>query len=373
MRSTTRSAPWLWPTLTAWTLLLFAVDARQIGTSWAFFDQGARLLRGEEVVHLYAQHPELQIGPVALLVATPFTALGPELGRWLACAVMAAGGPAMLWAVSRLRPSVAPLTLLLAGLPFLLTWAQLGVSAGHLDDVLALGFAVAALHQIKDRPLLAAALLGLAADSKPWALAFVAVLLAAPRRRPVLLVWGGLVALAWLPFVLGDHATLSALSHFSIGNDPGSTLRFFEVDTARTPTWDRTAQLALGLGLGAAVLRRSGPAAVLVTVLAARLLIEPGTHTYYSGGLLAATLVYDLAVSERELPLATLGAFCFYYGPAQLRSLPALHDAAGGSRALLCMLLVALALLTPRSAGEAPLSEERRAQRPEPAPEPRTS
>jgi hypothetical protein len=339
---------WLWPGLTAWTLLMCLVQAPHLGTSWYFFDEGARLLRGPGGLHLYAWHPELQFGPISAVAAVPFSAAGPHAGRLLAAAVMAVTGPLLLRSVA--RRSQAPLpTVAAAGVPFLLVWTQLGVGAGHLDDVLALCLAVAAVHQLPRRPVVAAVLVGLAADAKPWGAAFVVVLLAVPMGRlpRAVAVWAVVVVVAWLPFVLADHTTVSALSHFTIRNSPSSTLRFFEVDTARTPPWDRAAQLMIGLALGALAVRRHGPEAGLVAVVAARLLLEPGTHIYYCGGLLAATLAYDLAVSRRPVPVLTLSAFFLYYVPQGVRSVHFFDDAASTSRALLCFSLLVVVVVLP--------------------------
>jgi len=128
--------------------------ALALGTSWHFFDQGGRLLTGADPDGLYAAHPTLQFGPLALLVAAPFSALGPHLGRWLACAAMAPVGLVILALLRSPQGRPSARLLVVGGVPFLLAWSQLAVGAGHLDDVLALVLAVAALPQLSRRPLL---------------------------------------------------------------------------------------------------------------------------------------------------------------------------------------------------------------------------
>jgi hypothetical protein len=148
-------------------------------------------------LHLYAAHPELQIGPLAFLAATPLRLLGATPGRLLALIVMSATGPFVLYALWRLVPSYRrrPSRLLIAGLLFLPVWAELVTHAGHLDDVLALVFAVAALHALTGgRPVAAGLLIAASADSKPWAAAILGCLLgmlAVTRgRRTAVIVLG---------------------------------------------------------------------------------------------------------------------------------------------------------------------------------------
>ncbi|MGI5328696.1 hypothetical protein [Actinomadura nitritigenes] len=147
------------------------------GGSWHYFATGATVLFGDdrgEGLHLYATHPELQIGPLSFAVALPLDALGPSWGRTAAVFLMSCTGPLLLSAIWRLVPVPhrRPERLLTAGLVFLPIWAELATHAGHLDDVLALSLAIGALHaRARDRPVLAGLLVGAATDAKPWALA----------------------------------------------------------------------------------------------------------------------------------------------------------------------------------------------------------
>lgn len=60
-----------WLLLLAVTAALSAANATDLGTSWHLFDLGGRLLVGADADSLYAAHPDLQIGPLALLAAAP--------------------------------------------------------------------------------------------------------------------------------------------------------------------------------------------------------------------------------------------------------------------------------------------------------------
>ena len=113
-------------------------------------------------------------------------------------------------------------------------WAELAVHYAHLDDALALALLMAAIHAVaRSRPLAAALLLAASAGAKPWALAFVPLLLVLPRVRwhRAAAVWLAVVVAAWLPFVLADPKTLHA-SGFAIPNVASSSLRALGVTAA---------------------------------------------------------------------------------------------------------------------------------------------
>lgn len=198
-----------------------------------------------------------------------------------------------------------------------------------------MAFSISALSLLSRRPLLAALLLALAVDAKPWAVPFVVVLAVVDRAglRPH---WGlgrchraGLVT---LPLGRSRYrAGALALHHRELTS---SALRFLGVDDPRTPTWVRSAQLVGGLAIGCAVPRRRGPAAALLAVVAVRLLFDPGTNTYYGAGLLTVCLAYDLAGRRGRLPVATLLAFTMVCLPRQLYGWHAFDTTAGALRAL---------------------------------------
>lgn len=287
---------------------------------------GRLLLSGQPGggLHLYATHPELQIGPLTLAVSGTLEALGPWPSRVAAIAAMSLTGPPLLAAVWRLAPAICRLPpaaaprrrqLFLAGLVFLPVWTEVTTHFAHLDDLLALAFSVAAAHAVARRhPVLAGLALAMAADAKPWAAAFAPMLLALPGRQrwAALGVFTGGVAAVWLPFVLADPHTLLA-ARFTIPNDSSSALRVLGVDAARTPWWDRPAQLALGTAGGCvAVWRRRWPAVILLAV-SARILLDPGVYSYYTSGALLGTVIVDLVVARWRLPWATaIGAALLY-------------------------------------------------------------
>ncbi|MFI6444937.1 hypothetical protein [Kitasatospora sp. NPDC050543] len=315
--------------LVAWTILWFLLVEPSGGVSWHYLRQGEQLLFGAESgggLSLYAHHPELQIGPVSLAAARLFAPFSDHTGQVLAEATMSALGLVMLVVVGRTAAWYYLGTgtnhrrlqqrLLVAGLAFIPMWVELSVRFAHLDDVLALFFTTLAAYSLsRGRATAVGVYLALAVDSKPWALSFVPLLLALPRpewRRAIL--WCcGLVAVAWLPFYLGNLDSLAA-AKFTIPNQPASSLRWFGVSDPTTPWWDRPAQAALGLGLGAlAVWRGRWPAVVLLGANA-RILLDPSVYTYYTASILLGTLLWDAVGQKRLVPWWSWIALVMLYG-----------------------------------------------------------
>lgn len=346
----------VWVALSGWTAIWGLLHAAGAGYSWHYFALGARLLTSPSPttggVHLYAAHPELQIGPLALLVAAPLRHLDPWQGRVAAPVLLTAAGLLLLAALVRVRERSGPVgtpvanpLVLVTGLLVLPVWCELATHYAHLDDALALAAVVLATGAARRGQAVAVALLLAAAvDSKPWALACCVLLLTLPedRRRRATLVFAVGVAIAWLPFVFGDSGTLS-LGHFAIHNVDSSALRALGVSNPGTPSWDRPAQLLLGLVVAAVAVRRHRWSAVLLAAVAARLLLDPQTYPYYTTGLLVGAALVDLHVPGRRFPMWTGGAALLYVldqagGPVLSAS------ALGLLRAAYCLaVLVALA------------------------------
>jgi hypothetical protein len=343
--------------------LAFLLELPGGGYSWHYFSHGAAVLFGGSSVtpagglHLYANYPDLQIGPVSFLVAQVLRQLGPSQGLFAAQLVMMALGLLVLRtlrdAMRRLRPDLGAerravrLTVALGGALFLIVWASLAVYYAHLDDVLALTFAALAVKALAEHnPALAGLCLALSTDAKPWAAVFLPLALAAPRverRYAVCYALAGILP-AWLPFVLADPGTLKAAG-YAIVNQPSSALRALGVATAGTPSWDRPAQLLIGCALGALAIRQGRWPAVLLLGVAARLVLDPGVYDYYTAGLLLGTLCWELLGLRRPVPLWTpIGFAALYLAPRVVGSAALL----GHLRLWGLLLLCAGALLLPR-------------------------
>ncbi|GAA4259432.1 hypothetical protein GCM10022255_084010 [Dactylosporangium darangshiense] len=302
----------------AWAVAWFVVMAIGGGSSWPFFVQGASALadvddRVRGGLHLYAAAPVLQIGPLsflAVLLLLPAGAIA-ALAGWQVLG--AAAGLLILWLVRGLVPRWHRDDgwLALGAAYFMPVWMFLAVGVAHLDDVLALLLSVAALRTARDaRAWPTGLLLGLAADAKPWAVGFAAILLLLPGWRRRLVAAAALmaaVAAAWLPFFVADPGTSNAV-RYTIQNAPVSALHALGIHDPRTPSWDRPAQLLLALALGAIAVRRGRWAAIPLLAVASRLVLEPGGNKYYIAGVVVGTIIWDFAGSRHDVPWWTLSA-----------------------------------------------------------------
>ncbi|MFD8549064.1 hypothetical protein [Streptomyces sp. NPDC059649] len=318
--------------LTAWTALWFAVVEPHGGFSWHYLRTGGELLYqgtagdGTGGLNLYAHHPELQMGPLSFLTAGLFNPFPEATGQFLAAALMSLLGLVIVVLAGRsaahhflgtgtnhqrLRQRV-----LIAGLAFIPMWIEVAVRFGHLDDVLALFFTALAVRAVtRGDAALTGGFLALAMDSKPTALAFVPLLLALPREKWLRAgLWcAGLVAVAWLPFFVGDPQSFAA-AKFAIPNHPASALRWLGVGDPETPGWDRPAQAALGLALGSIAVWRGRWAAVVLLGANARIVLDPSVYTYYTASVLLGTLLWDVIGQRRLVPWWSWLALLILYG-----------------------------------------------------------
>src|SRR5665647_367944 len=136
--------------------------------------------------------------------------------------------------------------IIIAAIVVIPAWTVLSVRWGHLDDVLAMTFAIAALRAVSaHRPVLAGVALAAAIAAKPWAVGFLPLLLVLPRDRLRAAATAAAgTAMAWAPFVLANPRTLGAL-HPPVGLSPSSGLHALGARGVMVPPWGRTAQLLL--------------------------------------------------------------------------------------------------------------------------------
>ena len=315
--------------LGGWALACFARFARHGGVAWHFFTSGSALMFGGADagalpggLHLYANYPQLQIGPLAFVITEGLRQIGPHQGVFAAEAALMAMGLYLLRELTRIaliarpglaaRPTSFRLTVLVGGAVFLAGWAELAATFTHLDDAVALTLAVLAVRAaIAGHPVLTGLCIGLATDFKPWALVFLPIAFMPPirpgsRRAGACML--ATIAVAWLPFAIADHQTVAAM-HYTIRNMPGSALHALGIADPRTPSWDRPAQILIGCALGVAAVRRGRWPAVILLGVAARVALDPADHGYYTAGVLAGALLWDLAGSSRPIPLWTVTSF----------------------------------------------------------------
>ena len=346
--------------LIIWTAIWAAAASWHGMYSWHYFVTGAQVLGSPLWVHVFAVHPELQMGPLSLVAALGIVSWGGSVATVVASAVMLVVGALVLVMVLALRPAGSrterSTRLLVTGALLAPLWTVLAVHYGHLDDALALAAMVGAvLAMTRSRPGLAAVVLAVAVGFKPWAAPVAVILLDGPRAARHLGLFAVLVVAPWAVFVVGDPSTLH-LGSFAIAVAPDSALRALGVSAGTTPGWDRPLQLVLSIAVGAWVVKRGRLYAVPFVVLATRMLLDPGTYPYYTTGLLVAALVLDLGGSAyRLVPRFTVGVAVWLMSVTLMNAV-AVPVAAGYLRAtyLLAALTMAMSRRGDDGAGPRP-------------------
>ena len=265
-------------------------------------------------LHIYTAMPQLHVGP-------PIVVLAGTLGRWQygmqawavlillsgLVSVAAVERAAIALGGDRTRVRIAGTigaVLVLAGWPALLQFM-------HLEDALAIALiAVAAVVIAERRPWwLLALTLGFAAGCKSWA-AMVWPLLLMIDRPYRIRAAGVAVATAvvwWVPFVVADRATISAISDVTIVMPHSGLVAFGLPVWHAAPDHVRLLQMLLGFSFAALAVVRGRWTAAPLAAFASRGLVEPSFFVYYGVGTLVAALLWDVT-SSRRLPVWTMGA-----------------------------------------------------------------
>jgi len=303
--------------VTAWTVWWAWHMWPNSGMSWHFSVDGANLLLHGSGLSLYADAPWLQTGPLSLIVAALLSPLPANIGKNVALVAMTAAGPLL---IAALAPLVAPAgrhrRIIIAAIVVIPAWTVLSVRWGHLDDVLAMTFAIAALRAVSaHRPVLAGVALAAAIAAKPWAVGFLPLLLVLPRDRLRAAATAAAgTAMAWAPFVLANPRTLGAL-HPPVGLSPSSGLHALGARGVMVPPWGRTAQLLLSPTAAVAVVLSRGLPGVLLVSVAVRLALDPKDNAYYIGSAALAAAVFDLLGTRWTVPWTTLVTVVVFWQP----------------------------------------------------------
>lgn len=332
---------WRYPLLVVAAYGFCFQHLRGTGGDWRLFVLGSELLFGVHHpwsplpggLHVFANYPEVQIGPLSLLVATPFRILGRTNGRIAVALLCTAIAPASVHVLERAAKAawrgaeprsdaMIALTAFFGGLVVVQAWTFLATIYARLDDALLLGALVVAVHAVALRRAWTVGIaLGLGMALKPWGIVAFPLVLALPRRH-LLRAAGAAVAIAaaaWLPFLIGDPATLEALRP-QAATSPASVLGLVGVPTGTdAPPWVRPVQFGAALSLGSLAVRRRRWGALLLIGIALRVGLDPEVFPYYSSGLLLAALGWDLLRSPRPLPVWSFATFlALHVGPLLL-------------------------------------------------------
>lgn len=292
---------------------------------WDLFVVAGRDLMSRHVgLGVFVAHRDVQTGPLTLVLTWALSWL-PRHGFGVGVALVVALG---WWSVRRLDRAATPawadgflreVCSLVGGVAVLALWGQLA-GYGHLDDAIVLAVAVRCAVAA-DRPWVRGVLVGLAVGVKPWAVVIVPLVFdwPVPWRGPTgraerLAHWAspGAVAAAvgtacWLPFVVHSPDTTASLKPtVSLADD--SVLALLGLRSADVPAVVRAAQLLGAMAVAVWCCWRGRAASALMAALAVRMVTDLGTWSYYTPGLLVATLAWDLLVRRRAVPVLTLAA-----------------------------------------------------------------
>jgi hypothetical protein len=350
------------------------------GGDWNYFREGYPLLvhgsydephrfttlhYGGGGLHLYAQHPFIQIGPLALLVfrlVAWLEGISSVLGVVLTIAV----GLATLRSLERLagqlalprRGDVRRLTLIVG--PFLMyAWVQAFVAWRHLDDMLVIvGVTVAVFAIVHRRPWLLGLAIGLSVAAKPTAVAVVPLLFAFEWRNNARAVAaaGLVVAATWMPFALADLGTMHAgVPQMTVQTSSGLTALGFSYD-ATPPHLLRLLQLAIALLVGTVAMMRGRWYLVPLLGFGIRTALDPNVVSYYAVTLIFAAIIADMIPAPRA-PLNTILCWLAFSEPFSWRWTPTWPAPSAGVQAWIRLgvpvaLVVLLLLRSDRRTGE---------------------
>lgn len=318
---------------------------------WNVFVDAGRDMLGAGGLSVFVRHPDVQTGPLSLLLARVLS-ITPRNG-FVACAVLCAVlGLVAVRCVELARhpdrdhdPQGSELTTLIGGIVMVFWWAKLG-GYGHLDDALVLAAAAGALLSVRrSRTVVGAVLLGLAIATKPWAVILVPLTMGGigPLRQrlrsPIIAVCIG--ALLWLPFLVAEPKTLQSMRP-TVNIAPDSVLQLFGVTNDSIPQWLRTAQLLGALLLATLVMWRGRPGGVILVAIACRMMTDPGTWSYYTAGFMLGALAWDLYETRSLMPRTTLVAAVLLLPPWIVHS----ADVRAVMRLTACLGAIALVTLS---------------------------
>jgi hypothetical protein len=283
---------------------------------WNQFVDAGRAMTGQSGWSVFAQHHDVQTGPLSLLIVRLF-ALTPRNG-FVAC-VLASGVLALyvLAVIERRSTRTIPEDAVmptLGGVVLLFWWAKLG-GYGHLDDAMVLTAGVASTVMVRrGAKLPAAVLLGLSIAVKPWAVILIPITLCRSgswRKRvegPLLSVLIG--GVLWAPFIVFEPDTLQSMRP-TVNVAADSVLRLLGVDGNNLPASLRTVQLLAALAVASVAAWRGRVGGVLLAAVAVRLITDPGTWGYYTPGLVVGALLWETFEAKRRVPWATIAASLF--------------------------------------------------------------
>lgn len=312
-----------------------ALGAAYPGSDAALFVAAGRGMVGPGFWNVFAD-PQLQLGPLDVLVTGLVTRFADLLG-WSALFLVAAVRGVLMLALAQAvaaraaRRSGSDPTVAVWVISLMLVAAGPGAEAslmGHAEEIgLGLALAWAALDCADGRRWSVGIVLGLAVGVKLWAVLGIPVVLLDRRWWPAVqraLVAGVVVLVLYAPFFLWGDVRTFELRWMVVGASGVGYL----LGLGSTVGWNiRLAQVVLVVATGAwlALRRRADPLAVVVALVATRLLLDPIRFPYYWGPLLALLVIWTWTSAAPGVrrwrvpvlaatPLVTLAPYVLWIG-----------------------------------------------------------
>jgi hypothetical protein len=303
---------WVWLPLSLLIYFAFAASRRPEYTDAGVFQYANRELLSGRGLHLYADHPEVQIGPLGLLAGRIG---GFENGHATILSLVCSGLllVIVLLGLDRIASGELPwkvrsVRMLLIGSSVAFAWVSLVPSTAHVDDALAIACVVWAFISVRITKIgWAGLLLALAIACKPWAIFVVIVVLLPKGRIRGMATLSAASLVVWLPFLVAAPRTLSALSAYRIDTGPASLWALWGLD--HPPTYERLLQLGVATAGGWFLWRARIPECIPLWVFGTRLFLDAGTFEYYLAGLVVAAAIVDLADGSQSVRLLRVPLF----------------------------------------------------------------
>jgi hypothetical protein len=274
------------------------VKAPVVVTDWSVAKSAGGQLLSSAGLTVYTDHPQAQMGPLALAVAGALpkpvyvTVVSLLLVLFLRLCEVSVR--------STTNKRDVHTCLAIGGAILIYPWSDFA-SQGHADDVLVLVGCALLLRAVTLRsPRLAVAALALAMAAKPTAVLMTPVLLLFGSST---IIVGLFVSLAiWAPFFMADPVGFMRAGRGVTEVRPGSFPDFLGYELwGPTPAWIRLLALGGGVLLCLFLVRRGEIARGLVLAFSWRAAVDPNPAQCYASSVIAIGLLVD--VGSRRVPL----------------------------------------------------------------------
>jgi hypothetical protein len=282
---------------------IFGLIAPLMWTDWSVAQAAGKQLLSPDALTVFADHPQAQMGPLALLAAGALPQPAYIIVTSLMLTVFLYICEKSVPVGHRGSPQRVLFCVGVGGACLVYPWSDLA-SQGHLDDMLVLiGAALMLRAVLMHSPVQAGLAFGLAMAGKPTAVLFAPILL--PAGMTAIAVAATATAILWLPFFLADPGGFLAAGKGVVEVRPGSFPSYLGYELwGPTPSWIRLLALGGGALVCLAFVRRGDLIRGMLAAFALRTIVDPNPASCYATTLIALGLLAD--VPYRRVPWTAL-------------------------------------------------------------------